>query len=160
MSIPLRPLLGVVLLVLDVSRLVQVPWLDSAPNFFVAFVAYLSLKSGPLAGGAWGFGGGLAVGLMEGGATAGPLSLGGLAAGAFPGMVKHLIFWRHPAGQAALGALAGALYGGVQVVVAVLHGQVSPPVFPLALRLLVDALLTGAVCPLLGTVVERMEKRH
>jgi hypothetical protein len=75
-------------------------------------------------------------------------------------MVKHLIFWRHPAGQAALGALAGTLYGGVQVVVAALHGQVSPPVPPLAVRLFADAVLTGAACPLAGMLVERMERRH
>jgi len=160
MGISLRPLVGVVLLVLDVSRLVQLPWLDAAPNLYAAFVAYLSLRSGPLTGGIWGFGGGLAVGLLEGGTTAGPLSLGGLLAGSLPGLVKNLIFWRHRAGQAVLGALAGAMYGGVQVVAAVLHGQVFPPVIPLALRVLADALLTGAACPLIGMLVERMERRH
>jgi len=116
------------------------------------------LRADALAGGAWGFGGGLALGLLYADSTIGARVLGGLLAGSVPATMRRLLFWRRWPGQVALGVLAGLLFEATLVAVMAVRGDVSGFHYSLLLRILLSAVLTGVACPLLARFVERLEK--
>lgn len=132
------------------------PWLPGGirPFLFVALAASEGLRRDALAGGTWGFAGGLALGLLYADGRLGALALGGLLAGSLPAALKRPLYWQRAGGQALLGALAGAVYALAPLL---LSGG-GAPAAPLAAslpRVAADAMLTGAVCPLVFRLTGR-----
>lgn len=158
MKFATRLLVFVLALVVDGSRILAIPGVESVPLLFVALSVGYALRSDVLTGGVWGFGGGLALGLLYADASIGARVMGGLLAGCVPAAMRKLLFWRRWPGQAALGAAGGLLFEATMVTVAAVRGDVatfSPFLIP---RIGLTAALTGAACPLLARFVERLER--
>lgn len=145
-------------LLVDASTVLTVPLLGGRPLLFVALANCFAIRANALAGGTWGFAGGLALGILFADDRIGAMALGGLLAGSVPGALRRLLFLHRWTGQVALGAVAGALYDGTLLGVAALRGDVGLPLWPLVQGLLLDAALTGAAVPLLLRGVGRVEQ--
>lgn len=142
----------------DASRLFELPGVSGRPLLFVALATCQALRAGALAGGVWGFGGGFALELLYLDPSVGSRALGGLLAGSVPTTFRGLLFWQRATGQAALGALAGALYDLTPLLVMAVHGRLVAPWSALLPQLLLDAALTGLACPLLFRATGRLER--
>lgn len=160
MKFVIRAFVFLLVLFADAARLLEVPGAGISPLLFVALAAGYGLGSGALAGGAWGFAGGMMLGLLYGDATIGARALGGLLAGSLPAAMKRLLYWRRWPGQVGLGVITGLIFEGVMLAVAWFRGDVAGPGYPLGLRILATALLTGLVCPLFVLLVGRLERIH
>lgn len=144
----------------DASGLLELPVTGGRPVLFAALAACVALRGSALTGGAWGFAGGVALGLLFADARIGPRALGGLLAGSVPVAFRRLLFWHRASGQAAMGVVAGACYGLAGVLAAWLRGELTgwSPTAQLT-RVGLDALLTGAACPLLYRLLARLERQ-
>ncbi len=145
-------------LLLDASGLLELPVIGGRPILFAALAACVALRGSALAGGAWGFAGGLALGLLFADSRIGARALGGLLAGSVPVAFRRLLFWRRVSGQAAMGVIAGLGYGVAGLAAGWARGELSGPPVALVPRLVLDALLTGAACPILYRVLGRAER--
>jgi hypothetical protein len=145
-------------LVADASTILTLPLLGGRPLLFIALANCFAIRANALAGGTWGFAGGLALGLLFADARIGAMALAGLLAGSVPSTLRRLLFLHRWTGQAAMGAAAGALYDGTLVTVSALRGDVASPLGPMLLHLVLDAALTGAAVPLVLRGVGRVER--
>ncbi len=146
-------------LLVDVSELLVIPVARARPMLFAGLAAAMALRRGALAGGAWGFAGAVALGALFQDRDIGPRALAGLAAGSLPVGLRGWVYVQRWSGQAAAGALAGACWALTPSVLAWIRSDAGPAAGPLVLTVLLDAALTGAVSPLLGRVLERVERR-
>ncbi len=146
-------------LLVDVNELLALPVTRSRPLLFAGLAAAVALRRGALAGGAWGFSGGVVLGALFQDRDIGARALAGLAAGSLPVGLRGWVYVQRWSGQAATGALAGAIWSLVPSVLAWLRTDAGPAAGPLLVTVLLDALLTGAVSPLLGRLLERVERR-
>ncbi len=154
MSFAVRVAWFAAMLLADAARLPAFPG-GVRPLLFVALAACYGLRGDALTGGTWGFAGGLALGLLYDDGRVGPFALGGLLAGSVPAALKKGLFWQYGTGQALLGLLAGLLFGATPLALAGATGQLGVPAWSLLPRALVDAILTGAVCPILFRLTRR-----
>ena len=143
---------------IDASRLLSIPGLDAGPLLFVALTVWFSMRAGPLGGGAWGFSGGLALGLLYADSSLGARVLGGLLAGSVPVSLRRLLFWRRWPGQVALGALAALLFDLTLLIAGLARGNLVGRPGSLLPGLALDASLTGVACPLLVRLMSRLER--
>jgi hypothetical protein len=148
-----------ILLVIDASLALTLPLPGGRPLLFAAFATAVSLREGPLPGGAWGFGGGLVLGFLFADARIGARALGGLLAGSAPVWFRRIVFVHRWTGQLALGIVSGALYGGTLLAVTWLKGELAGGVAPLLPWLGLDAVLTGVACPVLVRLLAAVEQR-
>jgi hypothetical protein len=155
-----RTVLFLVAVTIDASGLLAPGWLAGRPLLFLALAVGFGLRSNLLTGGAWGFAGGMVLGLLYADSSLGPRLLGGLIAGSVPVAMRRLLFWQRWPGQAVLGAAAALFFDLALLVVGFARGETSgivPSVFP---GLAMDAILTGAACPLLMRLMGRLEGRY
>lgn len=146
-------------LLVDVSELLAVPVVGARPLLFAALAAAVALRRGPLAGGAWGFGGGVALGALFLDQDAGPRALAGLLAGSLPVTLRGWVYVQRWGGQAAAGALAGACWSLTPALVAWARSDTGPAAGPVLIVVTLNAALTGVVSPSLGSLLERVERR-
>lgn len=158
MRFAVRALGFAAVLLVDASTVLTLPLLGGRPLLFVALANCFAIRANALAGGTWGFAGGLALGLLFADLRVGAMALGGLLAGSVPSALRRVLFLHRWTGQVALGAAAGALYGATLLGVSALRGDLSSPVMPLLGSLVQDAALTGAAVPLLLRGVGRVER--
>jgi len=146
-------------LLLDASGLLELPVIGGRPILFAALAACVALRGSALAGGAWGFAGGTALGLLFADTRLGARALGGLLAGSVPVAFRRLLFWHRPSGQAAVGVVAGLSYGAAGIVAGWARGEMAGPPGVMLPRIGLDALLTGAACPVLYALLARVERQ-
>jgi hypothetical protein len=146
-------------LVVDASLVLTLPVPGGRPVLFAALATAVAVREGPLSGGAWGFAGGVLLGLLFADARIGARALGGLLAGSVPVSFRRIVFVQRWTGQAALGVVSGALYGSALLAVSWLNGELAGGVGGLLPWLALDALLTGAACPVLFRVLTAVERR-
>lgn len=146
-------------LLVDVSELLAVPVAGGRPLLFAALAASVALRRGALAGGAWGFSGGVALGALFLDRDIGPRALAGLLAGSLPVTLRGWVYVQRWGGQAAVGALAGACWTSVPALAAWVRSDLGPAPGPVGLAIALNAMLTGVVCPPLGSLLERVERR-
>ena len=147
-------------LIVDVSRLLVVPGLESCPLLFVALITVFALRADALAGGAWGFASGLSLDLLYADSSFGARALGGLLAGSLPVTMKRLLFWRRWTGQAVLSVLAALLFEGTLLAVGWWRGELAGLAGLALPGVVVSAALTGLVCPALSWLMSRLERQH
>jgi hypothetical protein len=155
-----RAALFAFVLLADASLVLAVPGsAGGRPLLFAALAAGVALHEGSLAGGAWGFAGGLALGLLFDDLRIGSRALGGLLAGSVPVILTRVVYAQRLSGQFAVGAAAGACYDLAQIVTALVRDELAAGAGALAFTTAVDACLTGAACPLLLRVLAALERR-
>lgn len=147
-----------VALVLDASGLLTLPVLGR-PILFAALAACVAVRSSALAGGAWGFAGGLALGLLFSDNAIGARVLGGLLAGSLPVLLKRVLYLHRTTGQLAVGAVAGLGYGAAGLLGAWVQGSPAGGTAAVLPGLLRGTLLTAAVTPLLYRLLVRLERQ-
>lgn len=146
-------------LLIDVSELLAVPVAGARPLLFAALAASVALRRGALAGGAWGFTGGVALGALFLDRDVGPRALAGLLAGSLPVGLRGWVYVQRWGGQAAAGALAGTCWALTPALAAWARSDLGPAPGPMLFAVALNAALTGAVCPPLGLLLERVERR-
>lgn len=146
-------------LLCDASGVLELPVLGGRPVLFAALAACVALRGSALSGGAWGFGSGLALGLLFADSRIGARALGGLLAGSVPVAFRRLLFWHRATGQAAMGVVAGLCYGLAGLLAGLARGDLAGAPFAQVPHLVVDALLTGAACPLLFRLLARVDRQ-
>ena len=142
----------------DASHLLVLPWIESVPLLFIALAISFALRADALAGGAWGFAGGLSLDLLYADGSFGTRALGGLLAGSLPVTIKRLLFWRRWTGQAVLSALAALLFEGTILAVGLWRGELAGLKGAVLPRLALSAALTGVICPGFSWVMSRLER--
>jgi len=146
-------------LIVDASLALNLPFPGGRPIVFAAFATAVALREGALAGGAWGFAGGIGLGLLFADARIGARALGGLLAGSVPVWFRRIVFVQRWTGQLAVGVVSGALYGATLLAVSWAKGDVTGVVLPLLPWLAQDALLTGVACPVVFRLLAVVERR-
>ncbi|MEK7476203.1 MAG: hypothetical protein AAB152_11310 [Candidatus Coatesbacteria bacterium] len=146
-------------LIVDASLALTLPLPGGRPLLFAAFATAVALREGALAGGAWGFGGGLGLGLLFADGRIGARALGGLLAGSVPIWFRRIVFVHRWTGQLAIGVVSGGLYGATLLAVSWARGDVTGVVFPLLPWLALDAVLTGVAAPVFVRLLDVVERR-
>ena len=145
-------------LLVDATTFLTLPWLGGRPLLFIALANCFALRADALAGGSWGFAGGLLLGLLFADQRVGAMAFAGLLAGAAPALLKRLLFTHRWTGQVALGAVAGGLYDAALLGLLTVRGDLDLPAVGLLPRILLDAGLTGLAMPFLLRGVGRVER--
>jgi hypothetical protein len=146
--------------VVDASGFLAPGWLAGRPLLFVALAVGFGLRSNILTGGAWGFTGGLVLGVLCADLNVGPRILAGMLAGSVPVAMRRLLFWQRWPGQAVLGALAALVFDLGLLSVGYTRGEMAGPALCVVPGVVMDTVLTGAACPLLMRLMGRLEGRY
>lgn len=157
MKFPVRLGLFSLALFIDASGILSLPYIGGQPLLFVSLSVCYGLRGNFLSGGGWGFGGGTALGLIFSDPIIGVLAMAGLLAGGVPSALRGLFYWERWGGQLMLGSLGGALFGLTRLGMIGLKGDIGEISGEAVMRMVLEAVLSGAVTPFLYSAIRRIK---